>query len=120
MFHNIGSGIEQFASMMEESLVENGFEVVYGGFVPLNVLDFTSYLAAVEESGAEILTTFMVGSMAIPLVLEWYDRQSPFVLWGSLGDIAMSDAWDITGGKCELLILGVFHGFFGIFNQVMQ
>jgi len=101
LYHNFGTGMKQFASALEEFLIENGFEFVYGALVPLDTIDFTSYLAAVEESGAEILTAFIVGDFTIPFVKEWYDRQSPFVLTGVMPQIAYIDSWNMLEEKCE-------------------
>lgn len=102
LYHDFASsGWKLYVSLLVDSLVENGFEVVYDVMVPLDVMDFTSYLAAAEAAGVEILTTFIVGSTSIPLVREWYDRQSPFVLWGVLGDVGTTDVWDMMEGKCE-------------------
>jgi len=104
LYHDFGSsGWEQYVSKLVDSLVEDGFEVVYGAMVPLVIMDFTSYLAAVEASGAEILTTFIAGDAAIPFVKEWYERKSPFVLWGVLSTVSEVDAWDLTEGKCEFV-----------------
>jgi branched-chain amino acid transport system substrate-binding protein len=102
LYHDFGSsGWNLYVSLLVDSLVENGFEVVFDAMVPLNVIDFTSYLAAAEAAGVEILTTFIVGSVSIPLVREWCDRQSPFVLWGVLSDVGATDVWDMMEGKCN-------------------
>jgi len=103
LVHNFGIGMEKGSEKLQESLIANGFEIVYGALVPFDTFDFTSYFVAVEESGAEILNTFIVGDAAIPLVKEWYERKSPFVLWGVLSTVSEVDAWDLTEGKCEFV-----------------
>jgi branched-chain amino acid transport system substrate-binding protein len=89
------------ASGLSKSLPDHGLEVVYSALYPLGATDFTSYLAAIEASGAEILVPFIVMQGDIPFVKEWYDRQSPFVVWGVLGLTAGPDAWELTEGKCD-------------------
>ncbi len=83
------------------SLVKNGFEVVYQNSATMQTKDFTSYLAAIEASGAEILFPIVLGSGAIPLVKEWHDRESPFIVWGSIQLAAQGNFWEMTEGKCE-------------------
>ncbi len=85
------------------SLLENGFEVVYQNSATLQTKDFTSYLAAIEASGAEILFPIILGSGAIPFVKEWHDRESPFVVWGNIPLASQGNFWEITEGKCEYL-----------------
>ena len=89
------------ASGMANSLREEGFDIVYENKFPPNTLDFSSYFAAIEASGAEILVPFISGTLGIPFVKEYHDRQSPFAVWGILGDIQEPDAWEQTEGKCE-------------------
>lgn len=89
------------ASGVIHSLVEQGFDVVYENtFVPTTI-DFSSYFAAIETSGAEILAPIVPGSTCIPFVKEYYDRQSPFVIWGNVVLASDSYFWELTDGKCE-------------------
>jgi branched-chain amino acid transport system substrate-binding protein len=89
------------ASGLNESLPEHGLEVVYNVLYPLQATDFTSYFAAIEASGAEILVPFIVVGGDISFVKEWYDRQSPFVVWGAFGLAGTPDGWELTEGKCD-------------------
>ena len=78
-----------------------GFEIVYHNKFPFGTVDFSSYLSAVEASGAEILVPLIASEEGIILVNEWYDRQSPCVLWGMNIYITDPGAWEQTQGKCE-------------------
>lgn len=79
-----------------------GFEIVYKGTYPLDTFDFSSYFAAAEEAGTEILIPISSRQEGIPLVKEWYDRQSPMVIYsGSLFAAADPRSWEYTDGKCE-------------------
>lgn len=93
--------LKQLASVLDQSLPANGFELVYRGTVSLSVTDFTSYFAAIEASGAEILIPLTVTQAGISFVKEYYDRQSPFLLWGSMGMSSDNSFWNLTNGKCE-------------------
>ena len=85
-----------------EPLVElDGFELVYGSRFPPDILDFSSYFAAAEAAGAEIFFPVILGTTGIKFINEWYDRQSPMVIWGILGAGTPKDVWEITDGKCE-------------------
>jgi len=85
-----------------ESLPElHGFELVYGNRFPPGTFDFSSYFAAAEAAGAEILVPLIAGEEGIAFTKEWYDRQSPFVLWGTNALSALPNYWEITEGKCE-------------------
>lgn len=84
------------------------FDLVYKGICPPATTDFTSYLAAAEAEGVEVLYPLIATQAGIPLVKEWYDRQSPFVFWGVIGAATADDFWNLTDGKCEhLSIVGV-------------
>ena len=90
---------------LSDVLDEYGFEVVV--FEPfVDVLDFSSVFAKVEASGAEILFPVVFGSDGISFVKEYYDRQSPMVMWGSVGIGSRSDFWELTEGKCEFVTAG--------------
>ena len=94
-----------FADFMSQGY---GFEVVYQNTFASGTFDFSSYLSAVEESGAEILHPWIGTEDGILLVKEWYDRQSPFVLWGYNGLVGDAEGWESTDGKCEYTTLGGF------------
>jgi branched-chain amino acid transport system substrate-binding protein len=79
-----------------------GFEIVYGNkFPPERTVDFSSFFAAAEAAGAEIMIPVMYGVGGISFTKEWYDRQSPMVIWGVNGAAAADDYWETTDGKCE-------------------
>ena len=91
-----------FVPILENSLTENfGFEIVYSNTVPMDNLDFSSYLSAIESSGAEIFLPWIISPGGIAMVNEWFDRQSPFVIWGVNVYTSEPDGWESTGGKCE-------------------
>ena len=95
------------AAGLSTSLPDYGFEVVYNSTYSFGVTDFTSYFGAIEASGAEIVVPWILTEGG-PFVKEWYDRQSPFVVWGNLGAAQTLDSWNLTGGKCEYVS---FSGF---------
>ncbi len=79
-----------------------GFEVVYGGSFPLDTVDFSSYFAAAEAAGAEILLPFIGTDTGIAFIKEYYDRQSPMVIYSGVISVAQSpECWEWTDGKCE-------------------
>jgi branched-chain amino acid transport system substrate-binding protein len=96
-------------NVLDEDLPEvYGFDLAYKGRCPSTTTDFTSYLAAAEAAGVEVLYPMIANQAGIPLVKEWYDRQSPFVLWGVIGVATADDFWNVTDGKCEdLSLVGV-------------
>ena len=98
-----GASSRQLAATLASSLPEYGMELVYSGFVPITTTDFTSYFTAIEASGAQILFPIIVTEAVRPLVIEWYDRQSPFVLWGVMWLAAESSFWTLTEGKCDTI-----------------
>ncbi len=88
-------------SVLNKSLPKYGLEIVYPGHLPASVTDFTSYFAAIEEAGAEILIPGIVTQAGVPFVKEWHDRQSPVIVWGLLGLAQDSDFMELTEGKCD-------------------
>ena len=85
-----------------EPLAElDGFELVYGSRFPPDILDFSSYFAAAEAAGAEILFPVILGPNGIRFINEWYERQSPMVIWGVIAAGTPKDVWEITDGRCE-------------------
>jgi len=82
---------------------ENGFEVVYTSLIPLDAFEFSSYFTQAEAAGAEILYCTINGPASVPFVKEYYDRQSPMVLWGLISMVSDSNFWNVTDGKCEFV-----------------
>lgn len=81
-----------------------GFEVVYGSSFPTDTVDFSSYFAAAEAAGAEIIVPFIGTSSGIAFIKEYHDRQSPMVVYsGVLSFAGMADSWEMTDGKCEYI-----------------
>ncbi len=93
----------QWAAGMKNVLPSYGFEVVYFNVFPIGTADFTSYLSAIETSGAQILDALSVSQSGFSLVMEYAERQSPFVVWGHIGLAAREDFWDMTEGKGEFI-----------------
>jgi len=97
---------------MEElgsSLPENGFELVYKGRFPLGTVDFSSYFAAAEAAGVEVLIPMIALDGGIPFVKEYYDRQSPMVIFGGVNFLASNpNGWEWTDGKCNHMSFGEF------------
>lgn len=87
---------------LKESLPSHGFQVVYSNFFPPTTTDFTSYFSALEAAGAQILVPIIpLSGTSASLVKEWYERQSPTVLWGVIGGAQDSNFWNLTEGKCD-------------------
>ena len=98
-------GSQMVFSSMTASLQESGIEVVYTASIPWDSLDFSSYFAQAEAAGTEIMFCINIMPQAgLPLVREYYERQSPLVLMGNIGGIIQSDFWELTEGKCEFVI----------------
>jgi len=95
------------ASNLNRALSNSGFKVVYNTPYSFGTTDFTSYLAAIEASGAEILVPYIVTQGDVLFVKEWFDRQSPFVVWGVLGSPAGPRGWELTEGKCDTVSAAV-------------
>ncbi|MEJ2241556.1 MAG: ABC transporter substrate-binding protein, partial [Candidatus Bathyarchaeota archaeon] len=84
-----------------ESLPElHGFELVYNNKFPPTAIDFSSYFAAAEAAGVEILVPMMYGEQGTIFIKEWYDRQSPMVIWGYNFASPEPTFWESTEGKC--------------------
>ncbi len=84
-------------------LPENGFELVYKGkFPPFDTFDFSSYFAAAESAGVEVMLPMIALDGGIPFAKEYYDRQSPMIVFGGL-DMLVSNpnGWQWTDGKCN-------------------
>ena len=101
-FLTIGvSSAKELTSGVADLLQEQGFDIVYERSFPPVTFDFSSYFAAIEASGAEILYPVVAGSACVPFVREYYTRQSPFVIWGNVMLASNSDFWELTEGECE-------------------
>jgi branched-chain amino acid transport system substrate-binding protein len=88
---------------LAQSLPETyGYEIVYKDTFPLGTIDFTSYFAKAEAAGAEILVPWVLYQEGVAMVKEWYDRQSPMIIYSGI-NLALSnlEGWNATGGKCE-------------------
>lgn len=96
--HDLGVGDYTYSDLVAH-LKEYDFDVVYTVLIPFNTVDFSSFFAQAEAAGAEILYPIIFGQAGIPFVKEYYDRQSPMVMWGLPG--LGSDFWEVSGGKCE-------------------
>jgi branched-chain amino acid transport system substrate-binding protein len=83
-------------------LPENGFDLVYKGKCLPTTVDFSSYFAAAEAAGVEILVPLIALSEGISFTKEWFDRQSPMVVYaGILFYSSQPESWELTAGKCE-------------------
>jgi len=83
-------------------LPENGFELVYKGKFPLGTMDFSSYFAAAEAAGVEVMLPLIALDGGIPFVKEYYDRQSPMLVFGGIDFLASNpNGWEWTEGKCN-------------------
>jgi len=81
------------------------FDLVYKGRIPLDTFDFSSYFAHAEAAGTEILMPLIGYDGGIPFVKEWYDRQSPTIVYGGvLMMAAVPESWEWTDGKCNHII----------------
>ena len=79
-----------------------GFDTVYKAAYPIGTFDFSSYFAAAEAAGVEILVPLVTGDEGIPFIKEWADRQCPIVIAsGFLVMATFTDCWEWTDGKCE-------------------
>ena len=88
-------------------LPENGFELLYKGTFPMGTVDFSSYFAAAEAAGVEVLLPIIVSDGGIPFCKEYYDRQSPMIVFGGVNLLASSPhGWEWTDGKCNHMSLG--------------
>ncbi|UCC58256.1 MAG: ABC transporter substrate-binding protein [Candidatus Bathyarchaeum sp.] len=92
---------------LDHFLPDNGFDLVYKGAYPMGTVDFSSYFAAAESAGVEIMVPLII-SGAVPVVKEYHDRQSPLVIYdGILAEIGNPESWVITDGKCNYVTVSV-------------
>ena len=101
LYHYVG--VKDTVESTTDSLEKEGFDVVLSQSVDWTAVDFSSYFAQAEEAGAEILYPVIIGMPAIPFVKEYYDRQSPMVMWGVVDIASTNDFWQMTDGKCEYI-----------------
>jgi branched-chain amino acid transport system substrate-binding protein len=86
-----------------------GFEVVCSRSFPLETFDFSSYFAAAEAAGAEIVVPFVGSDSGIAFIKEYSDRESPMVVYsGVLSVAASSECWEWTDGKCEHISVSAY------------
>lgn len=100
------TAVKATEASLNKALPSRGFQVVYSKLFAPTTTDFTSYFAAIEAAGAQILVPFMSGSGAqgaVPFVKEWCERQSPTVVWGVLSLAADNNFWSLTEGKCSMI-----------------
>ncbi|MEJ2242761.1 MAG: ABC transporter substrate-binding protein [Candidatus Bathyarchaeota archaeon] len=106
-FNKIGFLSEAWAEGLVEGLESvlpeaYGFDVVYSSIFPYETVDFSSYFAAAEAAGVEILVPIIALEGGIPFVKEYYDRQSPMFIYGGIIFTATyPESWNWTDGKCE-------------------
>ena len=93
---------KELYSAMADKLQDQGFEIVYENTFSADTFDFSSYFAAIEATGAEILYA-NVGMASVPFVKEYHDRQAPCIVWGNIAMAEDSDYWEATDGKCEFV-----------------
>ncbi len=94
---------KQAASDLNKTLPNHGFQIVYSNLISTTITDFTSYFAAIEAAGAQMLVPYIAGQAGIPFAKEWCERQSPTVVWGILTAAGSSDFWNLTEGKCDTI-----------------
>jgi branched-chain amino acid transport system substrate-binding protein len=91
--------IEELEAVLSETY---GFDIVYSSSFPYDTVDFSSYFAAAEAAGVEILVPMIAMEGGIPFVKEYYDRQSPlFIYGGVISTATYPESWEWTDGKCE-------------------
>ncbi|MGD9130583.1 MAG: ABC transporter substrate-binding protein [Candidatus Bathyarchaeota archaeon] len=106
-FNKIGFLGEMWAEGVVEGLEvvlseAYGFDVVYSSYFPYGTVDFSSYFAAAEAAGVEMLVPVIAFDGGIPFVKEYYDRQSPLFIYGGIISTATyPESWEWTDGKCE-------------------
>ena len=101
VIHDFGTGEATFSKLATD-LDEAGMEVVYTALIPMDTIDFSSYFARAEAAGAEMMVPIaLMGQAGFPFIREYYDRQSPMLLFGMIGGAVQSNFWELTEGKCE-------------------
>jgi branched-chain amino acid transport system substrate-binding protein len=95
------AGLRAIAAGLDEFLPTYDLDIVYRGIIPPATTDFTSSFAAIEASGAEILVPIIVTQTGSFLISEWYNRQSPVVVWGYITMAMDAGFWQLTEGTCD-------------------
>ena len=98
--------LEEIREDLEYRLPEvHGFDLVYEGVYPaFETFDFSSYFAAAEAAGVEMLIPFVPFDNGLAFVKEYSDRQSPMLIFGGILSAAMDmDSWEQTDGKCKYM-----------------
>ena len=109
-FNNVGIISESWGEPIIEGLEYvlpelYGFDLVYQAVFPYETVDFSSYYAAAEAAGVEVLLPLISADGGIPFVKEYYDRQSPlFIYGGVIIPVTNPESWEWTDGKCENII----------------
>jgi branched-chain amino acid transport system substrate-binding protein len=96
---------KEMTAGLDNVLPDYGFDLAYKVKVPpFDTFDFSSYFSAAEEAGVEILMPLIGYGSGIAFVKEYYDRQSPMVVFGGLLTAAtQAKSWEQTGGKCKYI-----------------
>ena len=106
-----GSLIEAFKNILTNVY---GFEVVYGQSFTIDTVDFSSYFAAAEAAGAEIMVPFIGGDSGIAFIKEYYDRQAPMLIYSGILSVAASpECWEWTDEKCEHISVSAYPAVVG-------
>ena len=108
IFQEYMSGVGAIIEGISDSLTDVEFDVVYTARISLNTVDFTSYFAAAEAAGAEITYCVFVTPAGLPFVLEYSNRQSPMILFGTIQSVSESEGWELTDGACEYITVGMY------------
>jgi len=91
--------------MLDSELPKFGFQIVYHTFFSPSTIDFTSYFAQAEASGAQILFVLLPSvPKSFPLINEWYDRQSPMLICGSIYGVPDPTFWNTTSAKTNCVL----------------
>ena len=91
---------------LDHFLPENGFDLVYKGIYLPSTVDLSSYFAAAEAAGVEILVPAVI-VQGVPFIEEYYVRQSPMIVYGGLlVGAGYPYSWDRLNGKCEYIATG--------------
>lgn len=87
-----------------------GFELVYKGAYPVGTTDFSSYFAAMEAAGTEIMIPIISAEGGLPVIKEWAALGRPFVVWGINVWSQESEFWKWTDEAClyESTMVGAF------------
>jgi branched-chain amino acid transport system substrate-binding protein len=101
LVHDAGA-LKDMGEELVDFLLENDFEIVSNILIPLATFEFSSYLARMEESGAEILFPFLAVAER-GVTKEWCERQSPFVIWGVFGHAGDHNFYESTDGRGEFV-----------------